>query len=435
MVRSLLFLCTLLLWCACAPSRQSSGSKPKPPAPVERVRADTLRPQPKPPEPPSPGNQPPAKTGEAPSRRDTTSEPYRVALLLPFFSEQFDPAQPAIPDKARQALQFLAGAQIALQKTPVRLAVEVVESPTDEAAFQTLLESGKLDRAQIVIGPLRSSRVELLAAKTRAARQILLSPTVPVSGLTTENPGFIQLNPSLRAHCAALIRHARANLPPDQIVLVCKQKEIDRLPYCQDANAALGGARLRELVLPDEGAAWKSVNLADFLKKGKKTAFVVPSWASQDFIMSFFIELLRVQGAEEVAVYGMPQWENFEQIEPEYLRQLNVHISSATWVDHAQEDTREFETLFLQQSGTLPDDYAFHGYQAVKFAADMLARYGLDFPERLPGVAYPGLRGKMFFEKIRSEKKAETADDAWDYLENTAVQILKFEQYGFRAVH
>ncbi|MGI9161007.1 MAG: hypothetical protein ACR2K1_14770 [Saprospiraceae bacterium] len=434
MARLLLFFCALLLWCACALSRQSSGSKSKPPAPVERVRADTLRPQPRSPQPPSPST-PPAKTGEAPSRRDTFGGPYRMALLLPFFSEQFNPAQPAIPDKARQALQFLAGAQIALQKTPVRLAIEVVESPTDDAAFQTLLVSGRLDRAQIIVGPMRSSRVELVAAKTRAGRQILLSPTVPVSGLTTENPGFIQLNPSLRAHCAALIRYARAHLPPDQIVLVCKQKETDRLPYCQEANAALGGARLRELVLPDEGAAWKSANMADFLKKGKKTAFVVPSWASQDFIMSFFIELLRVKGAEEVEVYGMPQWENFEQIEPEYLRQLNVHISSSTWVDHARADTQEFETLFLQQSGTLPDDYAFHGYQAVKFAADMLARYGLDFPERLPDIAYPGLRGKMFFEKIRSEKNTETAGEVWDYLENTAVQILKFEQYGFRTVH
>jgi hypothetical protein len=277
--------------------------------------------------------------------------------------------------------------------------------------------------------------LEPVAAKTRAARQILISPTVPVSGLTTENPGFIQLNPSLRAHCAAIIRHARATLPPEQIVLLCKQKETDRLPYCQEANSALGGARLRELVLPDEGGGWKSVNLADYLKKDKKTAFVVPSWASQDFIMAFFIELLRVKDAEEVAVYGMPQWENFEQIEPEYLRQLNVHISSATWVDHAQAEISAFETLFLQQFGTIPDDYAFHGYESVKFAADMLAQYGLDFPERLPGIAYRGLHGKMFFEKIRSEKNAETGGDAWDYLENTAVQILKFEQYGFRTTH
>jgi hypothetical protein len=41
----------------------------------------------------------------------------------------------------------------------------------------------------------------------------------------------------------------------------------------------------------------------------------------------------------------------------------------------------------------------------------------------------------MFFEKIRSEKNAENGGDAWDYLENTAVQILKFEQYGFRTTH
>lgn len=435
MARSLLILCALLLWSACAPTRQSSGSKPKPPAPVERVRPDTLQPQPKPSPQPMPADPPPAKPGEAPGLRDTIGAPYRIALLLPLFSEQFDSTQPTIPDKARQALQFLAGAQIALQKTPVRLQVEVVESPSDDAAFDALLKSGKLDRAQIIIGPLRSSRVEPVAAKTRVTRQILISPTVPVSGLTTENPAFIQLNPSLRAHCAALIRHARTKLPPEQIVLVCKQKETDRLPYCQEANSALGGARLRELVLPDEGGGWKSVNLADFLKKDKKTAFVVPSWASQDFIMSFFIELLRVKGAEEVEVYGMPQWENFEQIEPEYLRQLNVHISSATWVDHAEADIRAFETLFLQQFGTIPDDYAFHGYQAVKFAGDMLAQSGLDFPERLPGIAYRSLRGKMFFEKIRSEKNAETAGEAWDYLENTAVQILKFEQYGFRTVH
>lgn len=432
MARLLLLICALLFWCACAPTRHPSGARPKPSVPVERARPDTLRTNPKPAEPPPP--QAPAKAAEMPGRQDTAG-PYRIVLLLPFFSEQFDPENPKMPDKALPGLQFLAGAQMALQKSPVRLAVEVVESPTDDAVFQNLQASGQLDRAQIIIGPIRSGRVELVAAKTRAARQILLSPTVPTIGLTTDNPGFIQLNPSLRAHCAAIIRHARANLPPDQIVLVCKQKETDRLPYCQEANTALGGSRLRELVLPDEGAGWKSVNLADFIKKGKETAFVVPSWASQDFIMSFFIELLRVKGDEDVAVYGMPQWENYEQIEPEYLRRLKVHISSATWVDRAQADTRAFETLFLQQYGTLADDYAFRGYESVKFAADMLARYGLNFPEQLPGIAYPGLRGKMFFEKIRTEKNADTGGDTWDYLENTAVQILKFEQYGFQAVH
>lgn len=441
---SAMVLCTvamLLLHFSCVGPKPGSHTKTRPPASgkppaATRPAMDTIRWKPAPPGTPPPIGRPGA-SGQGGGRQDAAGTEYRVALLLPFLSDQFDPVEQQAPEKSGPALQFYAGAQLALQKlsagTPLKLSVEVVESYVEDAAFLSVLNSGVLDKSQVIIGPLRSSQVEMLADKTGNTRQILVSPIVPTSGLAQDNPGFVQLNPSLRAHCAAITRYARSRMQPDQIVLVCKEKEANRLPYFQDANAALGGARLRELILADESVNFDKADLQTYLRDGKKTAFLAPSWASQDFIMAFFTKLLAVKGAAEVEVYGMPQWENFENIEPEYLRKLNVHISSATWIDRSRPDVQEFERQFLNLFGTIPDEYAFHGYDAMLFTGVMLRRSGLGFPERLPDYPYTALRGNWKFERINNSDTPEKTD-RWDYLENTAVRILKFEKFGFQAV-
>ncbi|MBK8556596.1 MAG: hypothetical protein IPL65_12880 [Lewinellaceae bacterium] len=42
--------------------------------------------------------------------------------------------------------------------------------------------------------------------------------------------------------------------------------------------------------------------------------------------MSLLLKLNAIKGRNQVEVFGMPQWANFENIEPEYFRNLNVHL-------------------------------------------------------------------------------------------------------------
>ena len=153
----------------------------------------------------------------------------------------------------------------------------------------------------------------------------------------------------------------------------------------------------------------------------------MPSWASQDFVMAFLRKLKEIKGSASVEVYGMPQWENFESIEPDYLNSLHVHISKAAWVDYSSAEVKAFQQRFFEASGTIPDEDGFNGYDVTWFTGKMLGLYGLSFVQRLQEVQLKGFRGNIQFKPVY----VNGGDGGVDYYENGFVHILRFDNLGY----
>lgn len=416
---------------ACSPKaatiiRPNQTGKPGTQKPGANQPMDTIRwSTPANPKPPI-GAQP-----DRPTRPGGFSDTYHLAMLLPFLTNQA--AGSSVPEKSSLALQFYAGAKIALQEISqtegINLVVDVYDTQANDADFLPVISNPKLNNADVFIGPVRNSHVQAFADWTKRNRKILISPETPTSELTAQNPDFIQTNPSLRAHCEAIINFIQKYHRSDAVTLVCKEKEADRLPYFQIANAS--DIPLTELIVPDATANFDKIDLKKYLKPGRTAVFVLPTWASQDFVMAFLRKLKDVKGAAKVEVYGMPQWKSYESIEAEYLTALNVHISSASYIDYTVEEVKEFQQKFYEATGTLPDDDAFNGYDVTLFTGKMLRRYGLSFPENLDREPFQGLHGQFRFSKIFTNGAVDDGFNQPDYLENTFVHILKFDKYGF----
>lgn len=438
MVKSSLFaalpilLLSILLACtpkAAPPIRPNQTGKPSTQRPAKPVPMDTVRwttpTNPKPPIGP---------VTEQPGQPGGFGDTYQIGLLLPFLTNQA--AGGTVPDKSLPALQFYAGAKIALealsQTENINLVMDVYDTQVNDADFLQLLSNPRLMKAQVFIGPVRSSHVEAFANWTKQNRKILISPETPTSELTAQNPDFIQTNPSLRAHCEAITRYVRKTHRPDAVTLVCKEKEADRLPYFQNANATVPGSLpFAELKVPDATVNFDKIDLKRYLKPGRTAVFILPTWASQDFVMAFLRKLRETKGSAKVEVYGMPQWKNYDSIEPEYLTALNVHISSASYIDYTAQEVKDFQQKFYESTGTLPDNDAFNGYDVTLFTGKMLRRYGLSFPQNLTREAFQGLHAEFRFSRIFTSGAVDDGFNQPDYLENTFVHILKFDKYGF----
>ncbi|HND87891.1 MAG TPA: ABC transporter substrate-binding protein, partial [Saprospiraceae bacterium] len=364
---------------------------------------------------------------------------YRVAYLLPFLAAQSEGS--AVPEKSRLALQFYAGAKIALEQLSkeeaMNLVVDVYDSQSSDADFQKLLTDPRLDKASVFIGPVRSSHVSSFAEWAKQRRKIVVSPETPTSDLTQQNPDFLQVSPSLRTHCEAIVRHVRKAHRSDAVTLVCKEKEADRLPYFQEANASIGGGgRFTEWVLPDASNTIAAADLKKYIKPGRTSVFILPTWSSQDFVNSFLRRLREAKGANEVEVYGMPQWKGFENIETEFFAANHVHITSASYVPYDAAEVKAFQQKFYDATGTIPDEDGFNGYDVTLFTGRMLARYGLAFPSQLSLEHFRGLHGDFQFLPVYKQGAADAAGAGSrpDYLENKFVHILKFDRYGFSPV-
>lgn len=391
----------------------------------------------------TPGGQTQPGSGTKPTTPTAKQETYKVAVLLPFLTNQLDAVSGQIPEKSLAAAQYYGGMQVAFKSLSNKygypnLVVDVLDTQASDADFQKQLSNPRLTQAQVVIGPIRNSHITMLAERTKTNKQIVVSPESPTSELTTGNPGFVQTAPSLRAHCARIIQHLRSEkkYTTSQIILVGKEKEADRFEYFQDANRSFGTGTLTEVKVPDASTNFDKTDLKKYMRAGQTTAFVMPSWAGQDWIMAFLSRLKATKGSNRVEVYGMPQWADYEQIEPELLTALNVHISAADYIDHNLPEVQEFERSFYEMFGTLPNDDAFNGYDVVLFTAEMLKKYGLSFPEKMTAspAFYSTLRGGFYMRRVTSTPVGVDTGSpaAYDYIENIYVHILKFDQFGFR---
>ncbi|MBU6340778.1 MAG: ABC transporter substrate-binding protein [Bacteroidetes bacterium] len=359
---------------------------------------------------------------------------YRIALLLPFLGNQAQGTQ--IPEKSKLALQFYTGAKIALEqysksgKGP-HIQLDVYDTQASDAEFQQVLNDRQLAKAQVLIGPIRNSHVQLAAAWAKNNRKILISPETPTADIAQQQPDFIQINPSLRSHCEAISAFVQDHYPNSTVTLICRQKEADRLPYFQNylKERTPGAAPFGELVVADDLANFDKTNFPNAFKPGKTAVFILPSWASQDFVMAFFRKIKSVKGANNVAVFGMPQWKNFESIDPEYLKALNVHISSADFIYYNQPEVQTFQQQFYDQTGALPNDDGFNGYDVTRWLCDQLKRSGLSFPDRLNGQKQAALHTMFNIKPVYNN--GTPADETVNYLENKFVYILKFKTFGF----
>ena len=414
---------TLAAHCTLRSAPPPSRPGPARPAPGRPLPSDTIR-WTKPTNEKPPIGEPDAdKPG-----RPTGGGAFQIGFLLPFGG--IDPGEVAAHNIP--ALQFYAGARLALEKiaeeSRINIVADIWDTGLSDESFSRLLANPRVGRAQAFIGPFRPSQVRTMAEMTRAKRQILVSPEVSTPDLTRNNPGFVQLTPTLQAYCEATALHALQTHSPDQIVLVYKDKESERAEYYQKAaRQKTGGRSLRTLQAPDNAANFDKVDLKSALSPGKTTVFILPAW-SQDYVMSFLAKLSAVKSTNQVLVYGMPQWRHFERIEDDYFRKLQVRLPVAAAIRYDEPQTRAFQKKFFDAYGTIPDDDAFNGYDAALFLGEMLRRHGLGFTEKLATENFQGLRGPYRFRPVGGglDKPAKA-----DYWENMQVHILRYGPRGW----
>ncbi|MBI5917046.1 MAG: amino acid ABC transporter substrate-binding protein [Bacteroidetes bacterium] len=380
-------------------------------------------------------------TGTKPTGGDKPTNPVGtsdVSLLLPFFANS---NATGVDNNSLWAINFYAGAKLAyddLEEDGVKLNVTVLDSDEGSTAkVNSLLKGNDLPGSDLVIGPYKRENVEVMSAFAKKNKVPMVVPFTAQMGLTEGNPYYIQVNPSLKSHCEAITRHVRKQYSPENVVLVAldKPEEKARLKFFQDANTLIEGGKttrkFAELLVPENAGNFQKINLAPFIKDGKTTVFVVPSWSNETFIYSLLRQLMiQLSNGDDVVVYGMPMWLDFEQIDFEYFEKLKLHVSSASYVDPNDERVSQFKQQFFQANASVPTEEAYLGYDVMLYFGKMLGKYGKDFPKKIDTQPFDVLHGRFEFNRIVLNPAQHKEDlDYYDQLENTFVHILKFQDF------
>jgi ABC-type branched-subunit amino acid transport system substrate-binding protein len=391
---------------------------------------------------PGPGGNPvnPIGVGEGNSQLLSS---YNVSVVLPFLSDRYNSIDKRIAPNSTWALQFYNGMEMAfdeLSEQGIALNVTVLDSKASETEVTNLTRSNReLNEAHLVIGPYLRSNAAILANKVRSTGGVLVSPHSASSAVSAQNPNYVQVKPTLESHCQAIMQHVAASYKHDQIVLVGinDPNETIRFDYFQREYERLNGLTntepLKRLAIDSTKLDMQSTDLKPWFSFDRETVFIVPSWSKETFIYNFLRKLDLDRGQyQQVKVYGMPQWMDYERIDFDYYEKLNVHVSSSVFLDELNPDIRAFKRKYYERYGEIPLEEAFVGYDVSKYFGKMLKQFGTKFqlqleqnPEQLLHTTFefqpiitPTTTGGMEFPQV----------ERW---ENKFVNILRFQNYRF----
>lgn len=360
-----------------------------------------------------------------------------ISLLLPFLASS---STSEVPENSLWAVNYYAGARLAyddLEAEGDNYTIHIMDTEASVSKANSLLKTNELQKSDLIIGPYKREVAEILEAYAKKNKVPLVVPYTAQMGMAENNPYYIQVNPSLKSHCEAITRHIRKSHDAENVVLVAldKPEEKARFKYFQDANALINkgksAGKFQELLIPEGATNFQTINLSKYFKPGATTVFVVPSWSNQTFIYSLLRQLLNKQAeGEDVLVYAMSMWLEFEQIDFEYYEKLKLHVSSASYINHADERIKQFKEKYFQAYGTVPAEESYWGYDAMLYFGKMLAKYGKDFPKKLDVTPFDVLHGRFEFNRVVTDPSKHKEDlDYYDQLENTFVHILKFQDF------
>jgi LysM repeat protein len=352
---------------------------------------------------------------------------YNIAVMIPFYLEQAytvdtgDLKTPASSYRSLTFIQFYEGIRLALdtlESMGISAKVYVYDVGEDTGKMETTLNRPEFSTMNLVIGPLFSSNFTIAARWAEKHKVNIINPFTNKSDLLNGNPYAFKLEPSLHNESMQIISFIQTNYPASNILIVYNEKEA---PFADSLNtlfhtsetANSTGLQIHKIDYTAEGFAGVDKNLSE-----PKINIVITLIDGEAFVSTFLRSLTEKAYSDKILLFGRKNWENYNNLEIEYLLNLNTHIYSGSFIDYKDSRTQSMALNFRNKYKTEPDFYAFQGYDIMFYFLGALHQYGKNFQNCLQSYNPVLLCNNFHFTKSKN----------WGY-ENSRGIIYRYENY------
>lgn len=338
-----------------------------------------------------PGRYPSDSSGFAPLEKNYSQPgPFRIGMILPLNSRYPDGASANFMD-------FYAGALLAVKAMKEKgMDMEInIYDQSDYPSVEKLMEKGRLENNQMLIGPVHSRDLKQIAGFSRQENIPVISPMDPAAEtLLSGNSSIIQAPPSPYRQMENLIELMKKDLykTRSQQVLLIYEKSGEDTALVKIAEDLLSKNFISYSTLSYgilEGRNIYGTLLRQLDQSGSdtlNTVVLVPS-NSEAFVSDVVRNLgLTIKENRTIRLYGMPKWRNFETIDPELFHRMNLCLSVPYFVDYSSGPVKEFLLRYRALYNTEPTPYAFQGYDIAYYFLSNLLKHGssLFYQQKMP---------------------------------------------------
>jgi LysM repeat protein len=281
----------------------------------------------------------------------------------------------------------------------------------DTIGVTNLIKSGKLADMDLIIGPIYSYNLHIVADYAKNLGIPVVSPVTLINNSVIEdNPTLFMANASIEVAQKQLARQI-ANHNTSNLVIV----HADTLGNDPDVKRFKGfifneltqkmayeDVRFREFTFYSKSLySNDSINrMSHTLSENMENIVII---ASEDpAVISETITIMHGLSRKfDIKVYGYPSLLFIDNLDPRMFFELNMLIFSPYWIDYTSPDVQSFNSRYLKKFLTMPleSSYAWTGYDIAYYFISGIAIHGKDFVVH-PEVHNPALlQNKFEFER------------------------------------
>lgn len=326
----------------------------------------------------------------------------KVALLLPFFTEENQAANAFLTDtvqmkdvrnkkaallnKAEQFVFFYEGVLLALDSLKNRgynLEMHVFDTYRDNARIYEIAHALDSIVPDVVIGPAYTTELKTLA-DTLVNKNIPL--VYPFSSRIEElckHPNVIQVTPTPATLFDKMSEWITRQSKDANIISIS-------MPHGDSADKEVkeklfAGARY---IMPDSNFYhWEplidhKVELEPKLIAGLENIIVFPATKETD-VSKVLSVLASLSSKYKITLVGMPEWVNFSTLEYEMYYKANVKIFTYSYIDNYTTEAKGFTDAYRKYFHTEPHTLSNKAYDIALHFITLAARYGNNLLEHL----------------------------------------------------
>lgn len=281
------------------------------------------------------------------------SSSVNVALMMPF----------VVGDKENKSfMEFYYGVLVALQKLKeqgISVVLDVINTEKSHDAVLRIINSGKLDNADIIIGPVYDEIFNIVAQFAHEREIPIISPLASISA---DNPYVVQIAPSHQQKLTKMrevIGHDKNILvirPLDQLDKEFEEELVSVLPH--------GGVIKLDYL--------KSTDIREVenkLSTDRENIIIIAS-SNENKVeeimarMSSMHNSMSARGltTPDISVLGNSKWNKFNHIEKNLYFKLNVIYVANYHADRGDSTVLNFDRDYIKMFQSLPTAYSYRGY-------------------------------------------------------------------------
>lgn len=351
---------------------------------------------------------------------------YRVGIFSPLFldsvfSDNGYKYGKSFPKFTQQGLDFVQGAQIALDSMPLpngNIRATIYDSKAEEENIAWLIENHKLDTLDLLIGAVKDAEFTQLAAFAKKRNIPFISATLPNDGGITSNPFLVIVNSTLRAHCENIYSYLLQNHGSDKIIL-CRKKgsQEDKIAeYFRSINQPDGKALLNIQTVNIDGDFSVLKAKLDSTKKN----VIIGASLNEDFANELVSTVYDLKKKYPSEVIGMPNWDSFADIRKAAYKDFPILYTTPYINTKADNYSRKIQSCYLKKYKGIPSDMTYKGFETVFVFARLITRYPDDFMSHLNDYSYK-VFSEYNFKPVYVTKKSGVPD----YFENKHLYFMR----------